>query len=86
MDLVDVEIVQFLRAVLNDPVFHVALAHDDVGLGRVRIEKRRRLAIDGEIKLGWAVRIFRILRLFGEIELALAHGWTSPSQSRFLRR
>lgn len=50
MQLVDVEVVQLLRAVFNDPVFDVALPYDNVGIGRVRIERCRGFSLDRQKK------------------------------------
>ena len=57
MELVDVEGVQFIRTILDDPIFHSALLHNDVGDTRIRIKRLRCLTINGDIKLCRACRI-----------------------------
>ena len=67
MELVYVEIMQFGRAVLDDPIFDVALLDDDIRDLRLRIERLSFLTIDREIKRGRTIGVVRILRLLGEV-------------------
>ena len=69
MDLVDVEGVQFVRAVLDDPVLHVALLDDDLGAVGRRIEGRGCLAVDGEVEVVALLGLLGSVQLLGEIEL-----------------
>ena len=44
-----------------------------LGIVELRIVRHRLLALDGEHEHSWAVRILRVRRPLGEIELPLAH-------------
>src|SRR5580700_693127 len=61
MKLMYVKIVQFRRAVLDDPVLDIALLDDNIRYVRGGIERRRRLAVDGQIKTRGAVWVVWIL-------------------------
>ena len=63
MQLMNVEGVQLRGAVLDDPVLHVTLVHDDVGLGIGRIECRGRVPLDGDVEGGGTVGVLGILEL-----------------------
>src|ERR1022692_180841 len=52
MQLMNVERVQFLRPVLDDPVLDIALAHHDVGGLGIRVEYLWLPAIDGNVEVG----------------------------------
>src|SRR5579872_1750223 len=84
MQLMNVERVHFLRAILNDPVLYVALAHDDIRLGRAHVVRLRTLPFDREHKNGRTIRVFRVLRDFCEIKMPRADGRdrTEPGQIR----
>src|SRR6476620_4836480 len=75
MDLVNVECVELLRAVLDHPIFHVALLHRNVRSDRVWIEYFLLLAFHGDVELGGTVWIFGVLRFFEKIQLSLADGF-----------
>src|SRR5580765_8348385 len=64
MQLMNMECVELLRAVFDDPVFHVALLHDDVGYAGCWVESDRRLAVHGDEEGGCAVRIVWVVQLF----------------------
>src|SRR5271163_3807280 len=68
MDLVDVEGVQFAGPIFDDPVFDVSLGDDDVWDCICWIKKFWLLAFDGDVKVGAAVGVFWIARIFGEVE------------------
>lgn len=63
VQLVDMEIVQLRRAVLDDPILDVALPRDDIGRVRLRIERLRRFPVGTQKELGRTVRVIRIFRL-----------------------
>ena|SRR5580692_6897728 len=48
MDLMDVESVQLLRAILDDPVFYVTQLHGHIGRGGCRIVGSGFLSVNGE--------------------------------------
>ena len=66
----DVERMQLHRAVLDDPVFHVPLPDDDIGLAGARVEWLGLLALDREHEACIAVRLGGVDGFLGEIELA----------------
>src|SRR5579872_1103988 len=68
MKLMNVEGVQFLGAILNDPVLDVSLMHDDIRGEVVGIERLRRLAVDGDHENRGTLRIIRIGRLLRKIK------------------
>ena len=80
----DVECVQFGGAILDDPVFHVALLDDDIRHARSGSKGVGVLAFDGEVKGRGAVGIVRVEQLLGEVELAHAHrsDISQPGQRR----
>ena len=53
MELVDVERVQLGGTVFDDPVFHVALLHDDIRHIRSGIERLGSLAIHRDDRKSW---------------------------------
>src|SRR5580693_9415043 len=60
MHLVDMEIVQLHRAVLDDPILHVPLLDDDLRDVRSRIKPHRCLAIQRDVEVPGALEIGRI--------------------------
>ena len=64
MQLMDVEGVQFRRAIFDDPIFHVALFCDDVRYSGTGVEWRGRAAFDCEVKSGGAIGIVWIEKFF----------------------
>ena len=62
--------VQFVRTVLNDPVFHRALLRNNVCYARSWVERRWRLAVDRDVKFDGAIRIVCFEQLFREVQLA----------------
>ena len=74
VELVDMEIVQLHRAVLDDPVFDVTLPDDDIRSVGLRIERLWRLAVGREKKFGGAIGVARVLLLFGKEKFSNADG------------
>src|ERR1700733_3320024 len=84
MDLMDVEGVQLAAAIFDDPVLDVALRDDDVGSCVVRVEQLGVLSCHGQVEVGAAVWIVRIVWFVGEIECAGA-GWFYVAQPCVVR-
>src|SRR5580658_9733506 len=61
MDLVDVEGMQFARAIFDDPVLDVALGDDDVWSCVLRVEQLWLLAFYRDVEIGAAARILWIV-------------------------
>src|SRR5580698_1545798 len=57
LQLMDVESVQFAGAILDDPIFNIAMLDDDIRLDGSRIKGARLLPVDGKKKVGCAVGI-----------------------------
>jgi len=74
MNLMNVEGVEFGAAILDDPVFDVALLHDDIGNGGGRVERCGSLAVDGDEESGGAVGIVGVFELLGKIKFADTNG------------
>ena len=64
MKLVDVEGVEFAGAIFDDPIFDRALAGHDIGDSGARIEGLGLLALDRDVKLSSAIRVFGIEQFF----------------------
>src|SRR5271167_5002132 len=86
VDLMDVEGVQFRGAVFDDPVFDVALLHDDVGDIGCRIEGRGSLALYRDVKSCGAIGIVGVFELLGKIEPASADGLDASEPRQRWRR
>src|ERR1700693_4421824 len=67
MNLMNVEGMQFIGAVFDDPVLNLALLYDDVWNIRRRIERYGGLAVDGDVKRHGTIWVVRILKLFRKI-------------------
>ena len=72
MQLMDMECVKFAGAVFDDPVLDGSLLHNNVGNARFWIELHGGLAIDREVKLGCAVGIVGLKKLFRKVKPARA--------------
>ena len=70
---------KFAGAVFDDPILDRSLLGDDVGHAGFGIERRRRLAVYGDIKFRRAVGIVGVEKLFGEIQSSRPH-WSNASQ------
>ena len=60
VQLMNMEGVQFVGPILDDPIFHGSLLRDNVRQARMRIEQSGFLTIYRDVKLSRAIRVVRI--------------------------